>query len=295
MDDFASRWTSYSCQYLRRRPTIAGARFVTPAKFETFRNPDSPAFSRCCPSDGAFTYAQSRRWLAQLGLAGCGDVAGCVSRLDVFLAIRSSWTSGGRVPRRIWWLDIRGIHVGLAADPATAWPLRRPVVLWMRCQSLSRTWSLWPIRCSITRLGLTVRELVLKLEQAVIDQVAAHGIAAAGRRDAPGVYVEGRKLASLGLRIRRGTSYHGVALNVNMDLAPFACINPCGMPGMQVTQLADLGSAGCAACGARIRAALHRAWLALTNHTTPSDASSIATPLALGCTKARSPATKLPW
>ncbi len=93
----------------------------------------------------------------------------------------------------------------------------------------------------VRRLGVSVRELVMALEQAVIDTVAGYGIAAAGRRDAPGVYVEGRKLASLGLRIRRGGSYHGLALNVAMDLAPFARINPCGMAGLEVTQLADLG------------------------------------------------------
>jgi lipoyl(octanoyl) transferase len=93
----------------------------------------------------------------------------------------------------------------------------------------------------VRRLGINVRGLVLQLEQAVIDLVAAHGIHAAGRRDAPGVYVDGRKLASLGLRIRRGSSYHGVALNVNMDLEPFSRINPCGLTGMQVTRLADLG------------------------------------------------------
>jgi lipoyl(octanoyl) transferase len=93
----------------------------------------------------------------------------------------------------------------------------------------------------VRRLGITVRDLVLRLEQAVIDLVAAHGIHAAGRRDAPGVYVDGSKLAALGLRIRRGSSYHGVALNVDMDLEPFSRINPCGLAGMQVTQLADLG------------------------------------------------------
>ena len=93
----------------------------------------------------------------------------------------------------------------------------------------------------VRRLGLSVRALVLQLEQAVISLVAEHGIVACGRRDAPGVYVEGRKLASLGLRIRRGASYHGLALNVDMDLAPFARINPCGMAGIEVTQLADLG------------------------------------------------------
>ena len=93
----------------------------------------------------------------------------------------------------------------------------------------------------VRRLGLSVRALVLRLEQAVIELAAAHGIAAVGRRDAPGVYVDGRKLGSLGLRIRRGASYHGLALNVDMDLSPFARINPCGMAGMQVTQLRDLG------------------------------------------------------
>ena len=93
----------------------------------------------------------------------------------------------------------------------------------------------------VRRLGITVRSLVLNLEQSVIDLASAHGIHAMGRRDAPGVYVEGRKLASLGLRIRRGASYHGVALNVAMNLEPFTRINPCGLAGMQVTQLADLG------------------------------------------------------
>jgi lipoyl(octanoyl) transferase len=96
----------------------------------------------------------------------------------------------------------------------------------------------------IRRLGLSVRTLVTLLEQAVIDLVAGHGIEAAGRRDAPGVYVQGRKLASLGLRVRRGASYHGLALNVDMDLEPFSRINPCGMAGLAVTSLAELGVAG---------------------------------------------------
>ncbi len=93
----------------------------------------------------------------------------------------------------------------------------------------------------IRRRGLSVRALVMLLEQAVVELVAARGIVAQGRRDAPGVYVDGRKLASLGLRVRRGASYHGLALNVSMDLAPFARINPCGMAGLAVTRLADLG------------------------------------------------------
>lgn len=96
----------------------------------------------------------------------------------------------------------------------------------------------------IRRLGLGVRDLIIALEQSVIDVLAPSGVRAVGRREAPGVYVEGRKLGSVGMRIRRGASYHGLAVNVDMDLTPFARINPCGMVGMEVTQLKDLGLPG---------------------------------------------------
>jgi lipoyl(octanoyl) transferase len=89
------------------------------------------------------------------------------------------------------------------------------------------------------RYRITVRNLVELLENAVIALCAAHGIEAIGRRDAPGVYVDGRKLASVGLRIKRGSSYHGLALNVSNDLAPFSRINPCGYAGLEVVKLAD--------------------------------------------------------
>lgn len=92
----------------------------------------------------------------------------------------------------------------------------------------------------IRRLDLGVRALVRGIEQAVVDTLAGYGIAAEPRPDAPGVYVAGRKIASLGLRIRRGCSYHGLALNVDMDLEPFGRINPCGMSGLEVTQIVDL-------------------------------------------------------
>jgi lipoyl(octanoyl) transferase len=91
------------------------------------------------------------------------------------------------------------------------------------------------------RSGLGVRALVCALERAVIRCVAPYGITATGSRDAPGVYVEGRKLASIGLRVRRNCSYHGLALNVDMDLQPFQRINPCGFAGLEVTQLSALG------------------------------------------------------
>lgn len=93
----------------------------------------------------------------------------------------------------------------------------------------------------LQRRHIKVRELVNKIEQAVIDLLASYGIEAARRDGAPGVYVSEAKVAALGLRIRNGCSYHGVSLNVNMDLTPFAAINPCGYAGMAVTQLHDLG------------------------------------------------------
>ena len=93
----------------------------------------------------------------------------------------------------------------------------------------------------LRRMGLSVRGLVSGIETAIVDVLREYGVEAAPRADAPGVYVEGAKIASLGLRVRRGCSYHGLSLNVNMELEPFSRINPCGLLGMAVTQLADLG------------------------------------------------------
>lgn len=92
------------------------------------------------------------------------------------------------------------------------------------------------------RLGLGVRPLVRSMETAVIDLLAEYGISAAGRVEAPGVYVGAAKIAALGLRITRGACYHGLALNVDMDLSPFHAIDPCGYPGLSVTQMRDLGA-----------------------------------------------------
>ncbi|HKR34776.1 MAG TPA: lipoyl(octanoyl) transferase LipB [Steroidobacteraceae bacterium] len=93
----------------------------------------------------------------------------------------------------------------------------------------------------VRRSGLGVRQLVMALENGIIALLASWNIVAVGRRDAPGIYVEGRKLASIGLRIRRGCSYHGLAFNVAMDLEPFRRINPCGYRGLEVTDLRTLG------------------------------------------------------
>ena len=93
----------------------------------------------------------------------------------------------------------------------------------------------------LRRWKINVRELVRVMEQAVIDLLGEFGVAAQGREDAPGVYVGDAKIASLGLKIKNGYCYHGLAFNVDMDLSPFANINPCGHAGLRVTQCCELG------------------------------------------------------
>ena len=93
----------------------------------------------------------------------------------------------------------------------------------------------------LKRAGLGVRDLVTGLEQTVIDLLGDFDIEAVSREDAPGVYVQRRKVASVGLRVRRGGSYHGMALNIDVDLEPFSRINPCGFSDLEVTDLATLG------------------------------------------------------
>jgi len=92
----------------------------------------------------------------------------------------------------------------------------------------------------VRRRGIGVRDLVDLVEQSVLEVLQGYGITAELRRSAPGVYVDGRKIAALGLRIRKGCSLHGLSFNIDMDLAPFGWINPCGYEGLEATQLADL-------------------------------------------------------
>lgn len=94
---------------------------------------------------------------------------------------------------------------------------------------------------NIKRLGIGVRQLVTHIEQSLIELLAPYDITAYAKADAPGVYVEDRKVASLGLRIRKGCSFHGLALNVDMDISPFLRINPCGYAGMEMVQTSHLG------------------------------------------------------
>lgn len=97
------------------------------------------------------------------------------------------------------------------------------------------------VLADLHRRGYGIRELVNRMEQAVIDLLAVHDVAAQRLAGAPGVYVDGAKIAALGLRVKHGCTYHGLALNVDMNLGPFAAINPCGYVGMPVTQCHDLG------------------------------------------------------
>lgn len=92
----------------------------------------------------------------------------------------------------------------------------------------------------LKRLNFGVRELVTRIEQSVVDLLADYGVHAAARPDAPGVYVADQKIASLGLRVRKGCSYHGVAINIATDLSPFKQINPCGYAGLKMVNLADI-------------------------------------------------------
>ncbi|SER64753.1 lipoyl(octanoyl) transferase [Pseudomonas sp. NFACC02] len=109
----------------------------------------------------------------------------------------------------------------------------------------------------VRRLGYGVRELVTRIERSLIDLLASYGVTAAAKPEAPGVYVDGAKIASLGLRIRNGCSFHGLALNVDMDLDPFKRINPCGYAGLAMTQLREqAGPIEFAEVSARLRAQL---------------------------------------
>ena len=109
----------------------------------------------------------------------------------------------------------------------------------------------------------TVRNLVSALEQSVVQTLADYGVNAYAKADAPGVYVDGRKICSLGLRIRRGCSFHGLALNINMDLTPFQRINPCGYAGMEMTQMRQWVDT---ATPENIRPVLLKKFLALLNN-----------------------------
>jgi lipoyl(octanoyl) transferase len=152
-------------------------------------------------------------------------------------------------PDQIWLLEHEPVFtLGMNADPSHVLaPGDIPVVRIDRGGQVTYHGPgqlvVYPL-IDMRRAGLSVRDLLDALESSVIEYAARFAIDARCRSGAPGVYVEERKLASVGLRIRRGGSYHGLAFNISMDLEPFARINPCGYAGLAMTQLSDLGGPG---------------------------------------------------
>ena len=155
-------------------------------------------------------------------------------------------TRDGQTPDEIWLLEHPPVFTqGLAGRPEHL--LRETGVPLVRTDRGGQITYHGPgqviayLLIDLARRGLKVRELVSRIEQATIDLLASLGSEGQRLAGAPGVYVGGAKIASLGLRVKGGCSYHGLSLNADMDLSPFAAINPCGYPGLKVTQLRDLG------------------------------------------------------
>ncbi len=155
-------------------------------------------------------------------------------------------TRDGQTPDEIWLLEHPPVFTqGLAGRPEHL--LRDAGVPLVRTDRGGQITYHGPgqviayLLLDLARRGLKVRELVARIEQATIDLLASLGSEGQRLAGAPGVYVGGAKIASLGLRVKGGCSYHGLSLNADMDLSPFAAINPCGYPGLRVTQLRDLG------------------------------------------------------
>jgi lipoic acid synthetase len=252
-------------QYLR--PTmhhLPVQRFVTPAEFDQYRQWALAKGFRECVS-GPLVRSSYRAEQAVSGLTPTKEIGAPHSKENGAPTVKwlgkveyePTWREMQRItdtrdehtPDEIWMLEHPPVYtLGLNADPGHVLAAGDiPVVRIDRGGQVTYHGPgqlvVYPL-IDIRRAGLGVRDLVTALERAVIDYCASLGIKAECRRNAPGVYVDGRKVASVGLRIRRGASYHGLAFNVNMELEPFQRINPCGYAGLQMTQLAALGQPG---------------------------------------------------
>jgi lipoyl(octanoyl) transferase len=178
--------------------------------------------------------------IRHLGLA---DYAAVWEAMRRFTAERSATT-----PDELWVLEHPPVYtVGVAGRPEH-FPKNSTVPLLRADRGGQITYhgpgqAIVYTLVDLERRGLTVRGMVALIEQAVIDTLVRHGVKAERTAGAPGVYVEDAKIAALGLRVRRGGCYHGVALNVAMDLSPFSDIDPCGYPGLEVTQTSAHGVA----------------------------------------------------
>jgi len=169
-------------------------------------------------------------------------------------------------PDELWVLQHPPVYtLGLAADPSFGPKASTPIPVVQVERGGEVTYhgpgqAVVYTLVDIARRGIKVREFVAMLEDAVIGLVAEHGVSAVRRKGAPGVYVDDAKVAALGIRITKGRAFHGLALNVDLDLAPFGAIDPCGYPGLRVTRTRDLGIAdGCEALGERLAARLSEA------------------------------------
>ena len=244
-------------QYLR--PTVHHLpvqRFVTPAEFDQYREWALAKGFRECVA-GPLVRSSYRAEQAVSGLTPTKEnvveatpSVKWLGRVDYEPTWREMQritdTRDASTPDEIWLLEHPPVFtLGLNADPGHVLAAGDiPVVKIDRGGQVTYHGPgqlvVYPL-IDIRRAGLGVRDLVTALERAVIDYCASLGIEAATRAGAPGVYVNGKKIGSVGIRIRRGASYHGLALNVDMDLEPFQRINPCGYAGLQMTQLAELG------------------------------------------------------
>ena len=171
---------------------------------------------------------------------GVTDYARVFARMQEFTATRSAET-----PDELWFTEHEPVFTqGQAGKPEhLLLPGNIPVVQTDRGGQVTYHGPgqiVGYLLFDLKRLGIGPRKLVRGIEEAIRSVLANYGVSGVSRPDAPGVYVDGNKIASLGLRIRRGCSYHGLSLNVSMDLEPFQRINPCGLVGMEVTELTAL-------------------------------------------------------
>ncbi|MDN5936488.1 MAG: lipoyl(octanoyl) transferase LipB [Nitrosospira sp.] len=179
----------------------------------------------------------------KIGYAGLTDYLTTWRAMKDFTASRTENT-----PDEIWLLQHPPVYTqGVAGRPEHL--LRNDGIIVIRTDRGGQITYHGPgqiiayLLLDMRRLKLGVRELVRKMEGAVVDLLRDYHVDAEGRVAAPGVYVDGAKIAALGLKIKNGYCYHGLALNVDMDMSPFAAINPCGHSGLRVTQTRDLGVA----------------------------------------------------
>jgi lipoyl(octanoyl) transferase len=203
--------------------------------------PSTATATQCAPATAQRPEAPQERPATLIRTLGQVAYRDALDAMAWFTATRDATT-----PDELWVLEHPPVYtVGLAGRPEHL-PRRGDIPLERVDRGGQVTYhgpgqAVVYTLVDLPRAGFTVKGLVCLLEQAMIDDLAVHGVAGERRPGAPGAYVGSAKIGALGIRIRRGRSYHGLAYNVAMDLAPFAAIDPCGYPGLAVTDLAALG------------------------------------------------------